>query len=172
MQLVAQLLGVVLIEEICFFYSHWALHQGPLYKRIHKQHHEWSSPMAWEAIYAHPIEHIFSNIIPVYLGPLIVKMHPMTFCVWVALATYSTLASHSGLHLPFVMGSPEEHDHHHATFTENFGVIGLLDTLHGTNKRFIQSEKYKNAHMLTSLEPLVHKTYLAEIRKLASTKQA
>lgn len=28
------------------------------------------------------------------------------------------------------------HDWHHAQFDENFGVIGVLDRLHGTSKRW------------------------------------
>ena len=166
---IAQLAGVVLVEEILFYYSHRFLHQPPFYKYIHKQHHEWTSPMAWESVYAHPIEHIFSNILPIYVGAIVTKMHPMSFLVWTLLAVHSTLCSHSGLHIPWIMGSPEEHDWHHLKFNENFGVIGLLDALHNTNSKFVQSQQYKNAQYLTSLEPLVHKKYLAEEKK-ARTK--
>jgi methylsterol monooxygenase len=32
------------------------MHHGALYRRIHKQHHEFKAPFALAALYAHPIE--------------------------------------------------------------------------------------------------------------------
>ncbi len=36
----------------------------------------------------------------------------------------------TGYHLPF-MPSPEAHDFHHLRFSNCFGVLGLLDYVHG-----------------------------------------
>jgi sterol desaturase/sphingolipid hydroxylase (fatty acid hydroxylase superfamily) len=167
-RLTAQLFAVVLLEEIGFYYSHRIMHHPRLYARIHKLHHEWVSPLAWTCIYAHPLEHIVSNLAPVMFGPLIVKMHPLSALLWYVIALHSTLNSHSGLHLPFAQ-SPEEHDWHHLTFTEMFGVVGLLDHVHGTDKKFLASQQYQRAKISFSLEPLVHKDYLA---KQKATKTA
>ncbi len=58
----------ILIEELVFYYSHRLLHNPRIYKYIHKKHHEWTAPIAITAIYCHPIEHIFSNLLPPLLG--------------------------------------------------------------------------------------------------------
>ena len=58
----------ILFEELGFYYSHRLLHNPRFYKYIHKRHHEWQTPIAITAIYCHPIEHIFSNLLPPFLG--------------------------------------------------------------------------------------------------------
>lgn len=102
----------ILLEEIGFYYSHRFLHAKGLYKYIHKQHHEWTAPIAVTAIYCHPIEHFFSNLLPPFLGVFIMGSHVATSWLWFSLAILSTLNAHSGYHLPF-LPSPEAHDFHH-----------------------------------------------------------
>ncbi|XP_039300047.1 uncharacterized protein LOC111056788 [Nilaparvata lugens] len=48
--------------------SSGVLHSRLFYKHIHKQHHEWMAPISVTAIYCHPIEHTFSNLLPPFLG--------------------------------------------------------------------------------------------------------
>lgn len=121
----------ILVEEAGFYYSHRLinkkkgpnelffikivrrlLHSRLLYKIIHKQHHEWTAPIAVTAIYCHPIEHLFSNLLPPFLGVFIMGSHVATAWLWFTLALLSTLNAHSGYHLPF-FPSPEAHDFHH-----------------------------------------------------------
>jgi len=141
-QLAFQAVIIVLCEEIGFFYSHRLFHIYPsLYKRFHKIHHEWTSPIAITAVYAHPLEHALSNLGPVALGPLVSGCHVIVVFAWVAIAQFVTLGSHSGYHFPF-MSSPEAHDFHHLKFNVNFGVLGILDHFYGTDDKFLKDPAF------------------------------
>jgi len=147
--------GIVftLVEEVGFYYTHRISHHPSLYKHYHKRHHEWTSSISIIAIYSHPVEHLVSNVWPVFLGPLLMGSHVATLWVWIMVAQLSTLNSHCGYHLPF-MPSPEAHDYHHLKFTNNFGVLGVLDRLHGTDANFMKTKAYDRHIMMIGLQPI------------------
>ncbi|XP_033954098.1 fatty acid hydroxylase domain-containing protein 2 [Pseudochaenichthys georgianus] len=149
----AELAFFSLLEEFMFYYSHRLFHHPSLYKRFHKQHHEWTAPIGVVCIYAHPLEHMISNMLPVALGPVLLGSHVTTTAMWYSLALISTTISHCGYHLPF-LPSPEFHDFHHLRFNQCFGVIGILDRLHGTDTKFRQTKQYERHAVLTGLTPL------------------
>lgn len=142
----------ILCEEIGFYYSHRLLHSGSLYKYIHKQHHQWTAPIAVTALYCHPLENIGSNLLPPFLGVFIMGSHVATAWIWFSLAILSTLNAHSGYHLPF-FPSPEAHDFHHLKFNQCYGVLGVLDRIHGTDTQFRNSRNYMRHIMLLSFIP-------------------
>lgn len=51
------------------------------------------------------------------------------------LLEFSTICTHSGYNIPW-LPSNLQHDFHHFAFDENFGPLGILDALHGTNVKF------------------------------------
>ena len=119
-QLASPHLNLFLPISTCFSPSHLVsprlrslFHRPWFYKHIHKQHHEWTAPIGLTSIYAHPIEHIFCNILPPVVGPLILGSHIATSCLWFSLALVSTSIAHCGYHFPF-LPSPEAHDFHHS----------------------------------------------------------
>lgn len=114
----------IIVDEIGFYYMHRLIHHKSLYKRIHKIHHEWTAPIAITALYAHPLESLFGNMLPAALGPVIMNSHISVTWIWYFIAQITTLTVHSGYHIPF-FHSAEHHDFHHATFTECFGKIGI-----------------------------------------------
>nr|XP_020467607.1 fatty acid hydroxylase domain-containing protein 2 [Monopterus albus] len=142
-----------IIDEILFYYSHRLFHHPALYKHIHKQHHEWTAPIGIVAIYAHPLEHVIANTLPVLIGPVILGSHLATTTLWLCLALVTTTISHCGYHLPF-LPSPESHDFHHLKFNQCFGVFGVLDRLHGTDTKFRLTKQYERHILLTSFTPL------------------
>ena len=128
-----------IVEEIGFYYGHRLMHVPFFYKRFHKQHHEWTSPVGCTAIYADPLEHITSNLLPVMMGPWICGSHMLTYWFWLFVAVHVTIQVHSGYHFPFLPSS-EFHDFHHLKFNVNFGVIGFLDWFHGTDEMMYRDE--------------------------------
>lgn len=128
----------VLLEEILFYSGHRLLHHPMFYAPIHKFHHTYTAPFGIAAVYAHPIEHMLSNVLPVSAGPVLMQSHPIVPMVWGVLALFNTMNVHSGYdftHL-LIFPSPYFHDWHHEKFNENFGVGLGLDYMLGTSKNF------------------------------------
>jgi sterol desaturase/sphingolipid hydroxylase (fatty acid hydroxylase superfamily) len=144
---------IALAEEIGFYYSHRLFHWPPLYKRVHKKHHEWTAPIGIVALYAHPLEHFLSNMIPVGLGPFLAGSHIATMWLWYSVATVVTIISHCGYHFP-LLPSSEFHDFHHLKFNYNYGVFGFLDRLHGTDSLFRKMTQWQRHRVLLRLTPL------------------
>ncbi|CEL93013.1 unnamed protein product [Vitrella brassicaformis CCMP3155] len=124
-----------MFEELLFYWTHRLLHHPRLYRHIHKQHHEYSAPEGICAEYAHPVEHVLNNLLPILAGPLVAGTHGFTLALWIVFAIFTTVHTHSGLSLT---GFPcaSHHDYHHRSLCGCYGVLGVLDWLHGTDKGY------------------------------------
>lgn len=133
---ICHVLGSVLVNEVLFFYCHWLMHAHTgMYRRIHKVHHEFTSPCALTAIYCHPVEFVVSDVIPLSIAPFLCGTHCYTFLVWWVFAVLGTQTHHCGFRWPWIAPwghQPNFHDKHHEAFNGNYGNIGFLDWLHGT----------------------------------------
>lgn len=137
------------IEEILFYYIHRLLHWGIFYKYIHKIHHRYTAPIGFVTFYAHPIEHILTNMFPTIFVMYILKAPINILQTWTCMAILTATISHCGYHYPF-SPSAESHDYHHYGFNNNFGVTGILDMLHGTDKKFRSTGLQKRNTVLFS----------------------
>lgn len=119
------------LEDTWHYWSHRLLHWGPLYKAIHKIHHQYSAPFGLAAEYASPIEVMclgFGTVgCPIVWCALTGDLHIFTMYIWIILRLFQAIDAHSGyefpwsLHhfLPFWAGA-DHHDVHHEKFIGNF----------------------------------------------------
>ncbi|KAH8895718.1 sterol desaturase [Thozetella sp. PMI_491] len=119
-------------REILFYYAHRLLHIPKLYRAVHKVHHRFTAPVALSAQYAHPVEHILSNTLPIAIPPMALRSHILTMWVFLAVMLLETSTVHSGY--DFFAGAARKHDAHHKLSNVNFGGRGWLDWLHGTGE--------------------------------------
>ncbi|KEQ94817.1 hypothetical protein AUEXF2481DRAFT_261534 [Aureobasidium subglaciale EXF-2481] len=129
-ELARDLIICVLGCEIMFYYSHRLLHVRSFYQWIHNQHHQFKAPIALSAQYAHPLEYLFSTVLPFWLPTQLLGCHIVTCLVFWSAATVETVMAHSGYDFFGILS--KKHDLHHEKNRVNFGTLGFLDWLHGT----------------------------------------
>jgi sterol desaturase/sphingolipid hydroxylase (fatty acid hydroxylase superfamily) len=134
----------IIVEDALFYWTHRLLHIPPLYRRFHKLHHQFYTPIGMAAEYAHPVEYVLSNSLPVLAGPLLTGCHLLTMWIWLFIRTVETLDGHSGYdfwwmpfrYFPFRPG-PAIHDFHHSHNLGNYGsFFQFWDWICGTDKAY------------------------------------
>merc|ERR1719148_553635 len=88
----------IMMEDLCFHFSHRTLHLPAFYPYIHKIHHEHKVTTAIATNHAHPIEFIFGNILPTAIGTIILGKNCHITTVWFVyfLRTLESIEGHSG----------------------------------------------------------------------------
>ncbi len=132
---------IPLLSEIWFYYMHRLMHTKWFY-HWHADHHAFIQSCAIAGLYCSPVEMILVNQFSVAIPFRILGLsfHELIFAnIMVAL---SVLRGHAGLHfrddippyIPRYMVTALDHDIHHHTMINNFGVFYILDRVHGTYK--------------------------------------
>ncbi|KAF8788707.1 Fatty acid hydroxylase domain-containing [Argiope bruennichi] len=152
-RLILEFAFFIVIEEILFYYCHRFVtfyYSALLFKfkksqkqsRIHVSNRNCSTLRPSDR--APRLQSL-----PGILGPFC--GHHIIYCCG-TLALLTELKRHKA-RLP-LLPSPEAHNYHHLKFTENYGAMGFLDDIHGTNKTFRNSEIYERHIWSLSLVPL------------------
>ncbi|KAE8420023.1 fatty acid hydroxylase superfamily-domain-containing protein [Aspergillus pseudocaelatus] len=120
-------------DFVCY-YDHRILHLPWLYRRFHKEHHKFTAPVAVAAEHTHPLDHILINVLPVVVPATLFRVHLVTFWLLMSSTILQGSLGHSGWHVRSVFGrKTTAHDAHHELFDVEYGTLGLMDWLHGTN---------------------------------------
>lgn len=145
----------IFIVEAGFYYVHRTLHHPYFYKNIHKVHHDWQAPISLSFFDVHPLENILVNALPILAGPWLLCSHPLFTWFWILFALIVGMSNHSGwYYIVNILGPPLFHDYHHNLFIGNYGLIGLFDRLHGTDKFFRHSNYYQNFRIILGFAPI------------------
>ncbi len=135
-----------LVNEVGFYWAHRTFHSKLLYKRFHKQHHQYKGTMGIAAEWANPVEALCANLLPTFAGMLFFGRHPLVFWTWLAYRLEETYDAHSGYYFgdTFLakIGLTHSvnaafHDAHHTDNRGNFG-FWCWDWLFGTMDAYVQ----------------------------------
>ncbi|KAI9028012.1 hypothetical protein DFJ74DRAFT_661458 [Hyaloraphidium curvatum] len=136
-----------------FYWAHRLLHTKLLYKYVHKMHHENPAPFVYASIYAHPVEQIMANSMPIGIPAALYPVHPSVLSVYNLWRLFEAFTAHAGYNLP-LFPNTTFHDFHHRYFKDNYGMNAggiLVDYLFGTCNPYLKwIARYRaNRHWLT-----------------------
>ncbi|KAG2373364.1 hypothetical protein C9374_012230 [Naegleria lovaniensis] len=141
----------ILCDEVLFYVLHYAFHKVSfLYKHIHYFHHELRYTVSVGCEYAHPLEFLFGNVVPVLLGPVLMRTHLFWYWVWIAYKLLETSYVHSGFDFKLfgrLQFGTNEHAYHHSHYQDAYGAwYGLMDTMFRTTNHFKEYMKKKKVN--------------------------
>ncbi|KAI5793260.1 hypothetical protein EDC01DRAFT_655719 [Geopyxis carbonaria] len=132
-----ELTGTFLIalpsRDIIFYGFHRLFHHPRLYVSLHKRHHDFTAPVAFAALHCTFAEQVLVNALPVILPCAVMNAHIVTFWAFLGVALLQATIDHAGFGAP-LWRQAVRHDRHHELFNINFGTLGWMDWMLGTDE--------------------------------------
>ena len=88
-----------------FYYPHALKHHELHNGHVHNLHHEWTASVVMASTYAPPVKHIIKNLLPIAVGPMLLKCHVVTVWIWYNYAALDAFKTHSGCHLTWMIST-------------------------------------------------------------------
>lgn len=122
---------MIIILNFAFALAHYSFHRIRfLYHYVHSIHHQLRVPHPIGAIYAHPIEHVFANLLPVGLAIMLTGAGWYLSLIFIAHTSYETVNGHT---LYQEQNESNRHHLHHSIITCNYDNSPyIFDKLIGT----------------------------------------
>lgn len=129
------------ISEIWFYYMHRLMHHKYFYK-WHSDHHAFIQSYALAGLYCSVVEMLLVNQLSVSIPFQILGFSLGEIMFANIIVALNVLRGHAGLYfrtdlpkwMPNFLISALDHDIHHRKLTHNYGILYLLDRIHGTYK--------------------------------------
>jgi len=154
------LLLIPIFRETHFYFIHRLIHWPPLYRTVHKLHHNNINPGPWSGLAMHPVEHIlyFSGVLIHWVVP----SHPLHVVFHLQHLAFSPAQGHNGFDKVMLgdksLLDADHYNHylHHKYFEVNYGdglvpIDKWLGTFHdgseqaqeAMNRRFLKKRQGK-----------------------------
>ena len=131
----------VIASQFLFYWAHRMMHTKYL-KKFHNIHHKVIIPIGISALYAHPIDALLGNILPMGIIPILLGFHPYIIHVLITYMLFITIVlGHSN-----IKGLTNTHDLHHKYKQYNYGS-SRLDKLFGTYVSLEYTQKHFSNYM-------------------------
>lgn len=121
------------ITEFWFYHIHVMCHSGTLYKKLHKQHHEFTNTTMYglTGMYSSGYESVVCNLFSAGIGPVVLDMDNTYLYIWFMMVALNSTFSHSGYTYGWLFDG--SHGEHHKS-GKNFGTMTIADRIYGTYK--------------------------------------
>jgi Delta7-sterol 5-desaturase len=127
----ASLLIAMILHETYYYWLHRWMHHPPVFRLVHKVHHDSSITSPWTAFSFHPLEGLIQALfLPLLL--LVLPMHLYVIIIQLTIMTFSSVINHldieiypKGFHRHFIgrwMIGATHHSLHHKQFKFNYGL--------------------------------------------------
>jgi methylsterol monooxygenase len=110
---------IVNLANLIFYTFHRIFHINQIYKYIHYKHHEFIEPIAVATFYAHPIEHLLSNVLSFIVPIILIGTTYNTMIILLCLATFVSTVAHAKYN---ILPVPNDHLIHHKYLNITLGL--------------------------------------------------